>query len=54
MRGLRLTNPPYELFRRHLVAGRATDFSAGFDFESLVRLRLIDTDPTGSLLGFRY
>lgn len=32
----------------------ATDFSAGFDFESLVRLRLTDTDPTGSLLGFRY
>ncbi len=32
----------------------ASDFSAGFDFESLVRLRLTDTDPTGSLLGFRY
>ncbi|MFG1343319.1 DUF2326 domain-containing protein [Xanthobacter autotrophicus DSM 431] len=31
-----------------------SDFSAGFDFESLVRLRLTDTDPTGSLLGFRY
>lgn len=30
------------------------DFSAGFDFESLVRLRLTDTDPSGSLLGFRY
>lgn len=31
-----------------------SDFSAGFDFESLVRLRLTDTDPSGSLLGFRY
>ncbi|MBO9378839.1 DUF2326 domain-containing protein [Sphingomonas histidinilytica] len=30
------------------------DFSSGFDVESLVRLRLTDTDPTGSLLGFRY
>jgi len=30
------------------------DFSAGFDFESLVRMRLTDTDPSGSLLGFRY
>lgn len=30
------------------------DFSQGFDFESLVRLRLTDTDPSGSLLGFRY
>ena len=30
------------------------DFSADFDFESLVRLRLTDTDPSGSLLGFRY
>lgn len=30
------------------------DFSEGFDFESLVRLRLTDTDPSGSLLGFRY
>ena len=30
------------------------DFSSGFDYESLVRLRLTDTDPTGSLLGFRY
>jgi len=31
-----------------------SDFSTGFDFESLVRLRLTDTDPSGSLLGFRY
>jgi uncharacterized protein YydD (DUF2326 family) len=31
-----------------------SDFSSGFDFESLVRLRLTDTDPSGSLLGFRY
>jgi uncharacterized protein YydD (DUF2326 family) len=30
------------------------DFSPGFDFESLVRMRLTDTDPSGSLLGFRY
>jgi uncharacterized protein YydD (DUF2326 family) len=30
------------------------DFSPGFDIEPLVRLRLTDTDPTGSLLGFRY
>lgn len=30
------------------------DFTPGFDYESLVRLRLTDTDPTGSLLGFRY
>jgi uncharacterized protein YydD (DUF2326 family) len=30
------------------------DFSIGFDFKSLVRLRLTDTDPSGSLLGFRY
>ena len=30
------------------------DFTSGFDHESLVRLRLTDTDPTGSLLGFRY
>lgn len=30
------------------------DFKSGFDYESLVRLRLTDTDPTGSLLGFRY
>ncbi|PPD10326.1 MAG: hypothetical protein CTY36_00070 [Methylocystis sp.] len=30
------------------------DFSSDFDFESLVRLRLTDTDPSGSLLGFRY
>ena len=30
------------------------DFSQGFDFESLVRLRLTDTDASGSLLGFRY
>ncbi|MBV9560793.1 MAG: DUF2326 domain-containing protein [Bradyrhizobium sp.] len=31
-----------------------SDFSSGFNFESLVRLRLTDTDPSGSLLGFRY
>jgi len=31
-----------------------SDFSPGFDFKSLVRLRLTDTVPTGSLLGFRY
>lgn len=30
------------------------DFTAGFDYESLVRLKLTDTDPSGSLLGFRY
>lgn len=30
------------------------DFTSGFDYESLVRIRLTDTDPTGSLLGFRY
>ncbi|NSZ19718.1 DUF2326 domain-containing protein [Agrobacterium vitis] len=30
------------------------DFSADFDFASLVRMRLTDTDPSGSLLGFRY
>lgn len=30
------------------------DFTSGFDYKSLVRLRLTDTDPTGSLLGFRY
>lgn len=30
------------------------DFHANFDVERLVRLRLTDTDPTGSLLGFRF
>ncbi|MGQ3674934.1 DUF2326 domain-containing protein [Xanthobacter sp. TB0139] len=30
------------------------DFSTDFDFNSLVRMRLTDTDPSGSLLGFRY
>ncbi|RSZ38219.1 MULTISPECIES: DUF2326 domain-containing protein [unclassified Variovorax] len=30
------------------------DFTPGFDVEELVRLRLTDTDPSGSLLGFRY
>lgn len=30
------------------------DFSSGFDFEGLVGMRLTDTDPSGSLLGFRY
>lgn len=32
----------------------ASDFSPGFDFEGLIRLRLTDTDPSGGLLGFRY
>jgi uncharacterized protein YydD (DUF2326 family) len=32
----------------------ASDFSAGFAYLPLVRLRLTDTDPSGSLLGFRY
>lgn len=31
-----------------------SDFTSGFDFQRLVRLRLTDTDPSGSLLGFRY
>lgn len=31
-----------------------SDFSPGFDYEALVRLRLTDTDASGSLLGFRY
>ena len=30
------------------------DFSPDFDFQKLVRLRLTDTDPSGSLLGIRY
>lgn len=30
------------------------DFSIGFEVEDAVRLRLTDTDPSGSLLGFRY
>lgn len=30
------------------------DFSDEFDPEQLVRVRLTDTDPSGSLLGFRY
>jgi uncharacterized protein YydD (DUF2326 family) len=30
------------------------DFSGDFDFTQFVRLRLTDTDPSGSLLGFRY
>jgi uncharacterized protein YydD (DUF2326 family) len=30
------------------------DLTSGFDYESLVRIRLTDTDPSGSLLGFRY
>jgi len=30
------------------------DFSRGFDFESVVRMRLTNTDPSGSLLGFRF
>lgn len=32
----------------------ASDFSAEFDYKAAVRLRLTDTDPSGSLLGFRY
>ncbi|WP_245473835.1 DUF2326 domain-containing protein [Bradyrhizobium zhanjiangense] len=31
-----------------------SDFSSTFDHQALVRLRLTDTDPSGSLLGFRY
>lgn len=31
-----------------------SDFTPNFNFDSLVRLRLTDTDPSGSLLGFRY
>lgn len=31
-----------------------SDFSSSFDHQALVRLRLTDTDPSGSLLGFRY
>lgn len=31
-----------------------SDFTADFDFDSLIRVRLTDTDPGGSLLGFRY
>lgn len=31
-----------------------TDFSQDFDYSSHIRLRLTDTDPKGSLLGFRY
>jgi uncharacterized protein YydD (DUF2326 family) len=31
-----------------------SDFTAGFEYESLIRLRLTDTHPNGSLLGFRY
>lgn len=31
-----------------------SDFSSTFDHQTLVRLRLTDTDPSGSLLGFRY
>ncbi|EHS52843.1 Protein of unknown function DUF2326 [Rhizobium sp. PDO1-076] len=30
------------------------DFSPDFEVEALVRVRLTDTDPSGSLLGFRY
>lgn len=30
------------------------DFSSTFDFQRFVRMRLTDTDPSGSLLGFRY
>ena len=31
-----------------------SDFSAGFAHQDVIRLRLTDTDPAGSLLGFRY
>lgn len=31
-----------------------SDFSPGFDPEAYVRLRLTDTEPSGSLLGMRY
>lgn len=30
------------------------DFSQGFDYQALVRLTLTDTDPSGSLFGFRF
>jgi uncharacterized protein YydD (DUF2326 family) len=30
------------------------DFSTGFDYTKFIRLRLTDTDPSGSLLGIRY
>jgi uncharacterized protein YydD (DUF2326 family) len=30
------------------------DFTSGFDFSQSVKLTLTDTDPSGSLLGFRY
>lgn len=30
------------------------DFSSDFDYKSRIRMRLTDTDATGSLLGFRY
>ncbi|QND44743.1 DUF2326 domain-containing protein (plasmid) [Rhizobium lusitanum] len=30
------------------------DFSSGFDIDAHVRMRLTDTDPSGSLLGFRF
>jgi uncharacterized protein YydD (DUF2326 family) len=32
----------------------SSDFSVDFDVAKLVRLELTDTDPSGSLLGFRY
>jgi uncharacterized protein YydD (DUF2326 family) len=31
-----------------------SDFSPAFNYQEFVRLRLTDTDPTGSLLGFRF
>lgn len=31
-----------------------SDFTSGFDYESFVQLRLTDTNPSGSLLGFRF
>lgn len=31
-----------------------SDFASGFDYDSLVRLILTDTDPSGSLFGFRF
>lgn len=31
-----------------------SDFTSGFEHEAAIRMRLTDTDPSGSLLGFRY
>jgi len=40
--------------RLHTDMVPVSDFSATFDYQAAVRLRLTDTDPSGSLLGFRY